>query len=152
MTDEECRGVYQQLVAMLNDRQLLNDRQINWVVEEVEEVVRAGEIIDEPSENSARRSSREFVTTREYTSQEALLLLIDAIESVVVQTAFIEKEVTNFFRKEGEEFNISPELRFVSEAEDSQTTVFTYHSAIDRAEQAITLKRLLTQLRSEVGA
>ena len=146
MTDKECREVYRQLVAMLDDRQM------NWVFEEVDEVIRAGEIIDEPSENSARRSSREFVTTREYTRQEALLLLIEAIESVVVQTAFIEKEVTNFFRREGEEFNISPELRFVSEEEDSQSTVFTYSSASDRAEQALTLQSLLDQLRSEVGA
>lgn len=152
MTDEECREVYQQLVAMLNDRQLLNERQMNWVVEEVDGVIRAGEIIDEPSENSARRSSREFVTTREYTPQEALLLLIDAIESVVIQTAFIEKDVTNFFRREGVEFDISPELRFVSEEEDSQPTVFTYSSASDRAEQALTLQRLLAQLRSEVEA
>lgn len=107
MTDQECREVYQQLVAMLNESQM------NWVVEEVNEVVRAGEIIDKPVENYSRRrsSSREFITTREYTSQQALLLLIDAIDSVVVQTAFIEKEVTNFFRREGEEFNISPEER-----------------------------------------
>jgi hypothetical protein len=149
MTDEECREVYQQLVAMLNDRQLLNERQMNWVVEEVDGVIRAGEMIDEPSDNSGKRS---FITTREYTPQEALLLLIDAIESVVVQTAFIEKEVTDFFRREGEEFDIAPELRFVSEEEGSEPTVFTYSSAIDRSEQAFTLQRLLTQLRSEVGA
>lgn len=145
MTDEECREVYRQLVAMLNESQM------NWVVEEVNEVVRAGEIIDKQVENSYRRrsSSREFITTKEYTSQEALLLLIDAIDSVVVQTAFIEKEVTNFFRREGEEFNISPEVRFVSE-EDSEPRVFTYSSAIDRAQQALILERLIDQLRAEL--
>ncbi|MCF4969610.1 hypothetical protein [Nostoc sp. CMAA1605] len=150
MTDEECREVYRQLVAMLNDRDLLNNSQMSWVVEEVDDVIRAGEVIHEPIENFARRSSREFITTREYTPQESLILLIDAIESAVVQTAFIEKEVTNFFRREGEEFNISPEVRFVSEEEDSQPTVFTYSLATDRAEQALILQRLLTQLRSEV--
>ncbi|MEH2210209.1 hypothetical protein [Nostoc sp.] len=145
MSDEECREVYRQLVAMLNESQM------NWVVEEVNEVVRAGEIIDKPVENSYRRRSlsREFITTREYTSQEALLLLIDAIHSVVVQTAFIEKEVTNFFRGEGEEFNISPDVRFVSE-EDSEPRVFTYSSAIDRAQQALILERLIEQLRAEL--
>lgn len=150
MTDAECREVYQQLVTMLSDRELLNDHLMNWVVEEVNEVVRAGVIIDEPVENSTKRSSRAFITTREYTSQEILLLLIDAIESIIVQTAFIEKEVTNFFRREGEEFNVSPEIIFVSEEEDSPPTVFTYRSAIDRADQALVLQRLLTQLRSEV--
>jgi hypothetical protein len=149
MTDEECREVYRQLEAMLDDRELLDDRQINWVVEEVNEVIRAGEIIDEAVENSSKRSSREFRTTREYTPQEALLLLIDALNSVVIQTAFIEKEVTRFFRREGEEFNIPPDIRFVSE-ENSQPIVFTYSSAIDRAEQALVLERLLGQLRLEV--
>lgn len=150
MTDAECGEVYRQLVAMLSDLEVLNGRQIDWVVEEVEQVIRAGEIIDEPSENSSKRSSREFRTTRDYTPQETLILLIDAIESVVVQTAFIEKEVTNFFRREGEEFSISPEVRFISEDQDSQPTVLSYGSAIDRADQAITLQRLLNQLRSEV--
>jgi hypothetical protein len=150
MTDSECREVYQQLVAMLSDPQMLNGRQMDWVVEEVNQVIRAGEVIDEVSENSSRRSSREFRTTREYTSQETLLLLIDAIESVIVQTAFIEKEVTNFFQGEGEEFNISSEVRFISEEEDSQPTIFTYSSAIDRTEQALALQELLIQLRDEV--
>lgn len=149
MTDAECREVYQQLVDMLGDQEMLEGRQLNWVVEEVNQVIRAGEIIDEPSGSSFRRSTREFITTREYTPQEALLLLIDAIDSVVVQTALIEREVTNFFRREGEEFNIPPDVRFVSE-EDARPTVLTYASAIDRAEQALTLKRLLFQLRSEV--
>lgn len=149
MTDQECREVYRQLVAMLNDRELLDDRQINWVVEEVNEVIRAGEIIDEAVENSSKRSSRGFRTTREYTPQEALLLLIDAINSVVIQTAFIEKEVTSFFRREGEEFNIPPDIRFVSE-ENLQPIVFTYSSAIDRVEQARVLEGLLRQLRLEV--
>lgn len=143
MTDEDCGEVFRQLVSMLNDRQM------SWVIDEVNEVLRAGKLIDEPVENSSKRSSREFRTTREYTPQEALLILIDSIESVVVHTAFIEKEVTFFFRREGQEFRISPEVRFLSEGE-SEPTVFSYASAIDRAEQATRLERLLEQLRSEV--
>ncbi|WP_218079749.1 hypothetical protein [Anthocerotibacter panamensis] len=150
MTDADCKEVYRELVEMLSNRNILHGHQLDWVVEEVDQVIRAGEIIDERSENLSNRSSREFRTTREYTPQESLLLLIDAIESVVVQTAFIEKEVTRFFQREGEEFNISPEIRFVSEEEGSETTVFSYVSASYRAYQAIALQGLLTQLRSEV--
>jgi hypothetical protein len=144
MTNENCREVFRQLVSMLNDREM------NWVVDEANEVLRAGKLIDEPIGNSSGKSSREFRTTREYTSQEALLILIDSIESVVVHTAFIEEEVTNFFRKEGERFKISPEVRFLSE-EESEPTIFSYDSSIYRAEQATQLERLLEQLRSEVS-
>jgi hypothetical protein len=181
MTDAECRDVYQQLVAMLGDLEVMNGHKIDWLVEEVDQVIRAGEIIDEPSENSSiaiptseryqiisetltvqispapppaqnryKQSSREFTTTREYTPKEILILLIDAIESVVVQTTLIEREVTHFFQREGEEHNISPEVRFVSEEEDSQPIILSYDSAINRVDQAMALKKLLNQLRSEV--
>ncbi len=122
---------------------------MSWVIDEVNEVLRAGKLIDEPVENSSKKSSRGFRTTREYTPQEALLILIDSIESVIVHTAFIEREVTFFFGREGQEFGISPEVRFLSEGE-SEPTVFSYDSAIDRAKQATRLERLLAQLRSEV--
>lgn len=173
MIDADCREVYQQLVDMLRDRNIFNDRQMDWVVEEVDQVIRAGEIIDAPSESSSRRAStevtiireyinipsessprrasREAITTRKYTPQQTLLLLIDAIESVVVHAAFIEREVTRFFQREGEEFNIAPEVTFMEEEENSQQTVFSYASAMDRAEQATHLQTLLNQLRSEVS-
>lgn len=173
MIDADCREVYQQLVGMLRDRNIFNDRQMDWVVEEVDQVIRAGEIIDAPSESSSRRAStevtiireyinipsessprrasREAITTRKYTPQQTLLLLIDAIESVVVHAAFIERDVTRFFQREGEEFNIAPEVTFMEEEENSQQTVFSYASAMDRAEQATHLQTLLTQLRSEVS-
>ena len=173
MIDADCKEVYQQLVDMLSDRNIFNDRQMDWVVEEVNQVIRAGEIIDAPSESSSRRAStevtiireyinipsessprrasREAITTRKYTPQQTLLLLIDAIESVVVHAAFIEREVTRFFQREGEEFNIAPEVTFMEEEENSQQTVFSYASAMDRAEQATHLQTLLNQLRSEVS-
>lgn len=173
MIDADCREVYQQLVNMLSDRNIFNDRQMDWVVEEVDQVIRAGEIIDAPSESSSRRAStevtiireyinipsessprrasREAITTRKYTPQQTLLLLVDAIESVVVHAAFIEREVTKFFQREGEEFNIAPEVTFMEEEENSQQTVFSYASAMDRAEQATHLQTLLNQLRSEVS-
>lgn len=173
MIDADCKEVYQQLVDMLRDRNIFNDRQMDWVVEEVNQVIRAGEIIDAPSESSSRRAStevtiireyinipsessprrasREAITTRKYTPQQTLLLLIDAIESVVVHAAFIEREVTRFFQREGEEFNIAPEVTFMEEEENSQQTVFSYASAMDRAEQATHLQTLLNQLRSEVS-
>lgn len=173
MIDADCSEVYQQLVDMLRDRNIFNDRQMDWVVEEVDQVIRAGEIIDAPSESSSRRAStevtiireyinipsessprrasREAITTRKYTPQQTLLLLIDAIESVVVHAAFIERDVTRFFQREGEEFNIAPEVTFMEEEENSQQTVFSYASAMDRAEQATHLQTLLNQLRSEVS-
>ena len=173
MIDADCREVYQQLVDMLRDRNIFNDRQMDWVVEEVDQVIRAGEIIDAPSESSSRRAStevtiireyinipsessprrasREAITTRKYTPQQTLLLLIDAIESVVVHAALIERDVTRFFQREGEEFNIAPEVTFMEEEENSQQTVFSYASAMDRAEQATHLQTLLNQLRSEVS-
>ena len=173
MIDADCKEVYQQLVDMLSDRNIFNDRQMDWVVEEVNQVIRAGEIIDAPSESSSRRAStevtiireyinipsessprrasREAITTRKYTPQQTLLLLIDAIESVVVHAAFIERDVTRFFQREGEEFNIAPEVTFMEEEENSQQTVFSYASAMDRAEQATHLQTLLNQLRSEVS-
>ena len=173
MIDADCSEVYQQLIDMLRDRNIFNDRQMDWVVEEVDQVIRAGEIIDAPSESSSRRAStevtiireyinipsessprrasREAITTRKYTPQQTLLLLIDAIESVVVHAAFIERDVTRFFQREGEEFNIAPEVTFMEEEENSQQTVFSYASAMDRAEQATHLQTLLNQLRSEVS-
>lgn len=175
MIDADCREVYQQLVDMLRDRNIFDDRQMDWVIEEVDQVKRAGEIIDAPSESSSRRAStettiireytnmlsessprrasREAITTRKYTPQQTLLLLIDAIESVVVHAAFIEREVTRFFQREGEEFNIAPDVIFMEEEEEenSQQTVFSYASAMDRAEQATHLQTLLNQLRSEVS-
>ena len=173
MIDADCSEVYQQLIDMLRDQNIFNDRQMDWVVEEVDQVIRAGEIIDAPSESSSRRAStevtiireyinipsessprrasREAITTRKYTPQQTLLLLIDAIESVVVHAAFIERDVTRFFQREGEEFNIAPEVTFMEEEENSQQTVFSYASAMDRAEQATHLQTLLNQLRSEVS-
>ncbi|MEM1290670.1 MAG: hypothetical protein AAGH67_04195 [Cyanobacteria bacterium P01_H01_bin.162] len=149
MTDEDYRNTFQQLISFLNDHSLPNYRQMGWVIDEVNEVLRAGKLIDEPIENASKRTSREFRTTREYTPQEALLILIDSIESAIVHAAFMEKEVTNFFRKEGQEFDIPPEVRFLGEGEP-QPMVFSYDSAINREKHAIRLEKLLKQLRSEV--
>lgn len=143
MTSEDCAEVFQQLELMLSELQM------DWVINEVKEVLEAGKLIDSPVLNSTKKLSREFRTTRVYTPQEALLILIDSIESSIVHTAFMEEEVTSFFREEGRVSGIAPEIRFLAE-EDSQPTIFSYDSARDRAERAQQLKRLLEQLRLEV--
>jgi len=142
MNQEDCLAVYQALVEMLNSIKL------GWVTEEVADVISAGKTTEELV--SGRKSPN--LKLNYYSPQEQLLLLINAIEKSVINTEEIETEILDIFRHETQNSDLKPELRFTSSV-DGKGTMFKYsiESVNSRQQHRQELKKLLEQLRQEIG-
>ncbi|CAC5345680.1 MULTISPECIES: hypothetical protein [Planktothrix] len=142
MTQEDCLAIYQALVEMLNSIKL------GWVTEQVADVISAGKTTEELV--SGRKSPN--LKLNYYSPQEQLLLLINAIEKSVINTGEIETEILDIFRHETQNSDLKPELRFTSSV-DRKGTMFKYsiESVNSRQQHRQELKKLLEQLRQEIG-
>lgn len=157
-TDNEINQMYDALVSALRGLRL------DWVIEEVEAQVALGRLSVKkvrPAEFKARFEDRhnqenyvnkpkgqslKFVVSEEYTPRERLMILLDAVESAVVQTVEVARYITlndnieiqglqniEFFSEQtGQSFRINP------------TQVLLYDESVKK------LARLLGQLRQRV--
>lgn len=143
MNEQDCSAVYNALIEMLSSIKL------GWVTEQVADVISAGKTIEELV--SGRKSPD--LKLNYYTPQEQLLLLINAIEKSVINTAEIETEIMDIFSHEAPNSDLKPELRFTSSV-DGKGKLFKYsvESVNSRQEQTQKLKILLEQLRQEIGS
>jgi hypothetical protein len=112
MTEPECQQTYQELVAMLQDLQL------GWVVEKVEEQTQWGKMADTKSVDVPAQTASQAVLTKPetYTEQEQLLLLIDAVERLVVGSIEIEGALVDFLVEETERLQSPITLSFESDS------------------------------------
>jgi len=125
-TELSPRQAFDKLISILNERKL------TWVVDQVQEQIRVGKPMMrrvkelKPTRQASFRNTRlfddeplrpgrkvEFRATEAYTATEQLQLLLSAIQQAVVNTAAIEKAVSDKF----------PGVTFVSEQADVRITL-----------------------------
>jgi hypothetical protein len=133
---------------------ILDERKLTWVTEQVQEQIRVGKPLMrrvkelKPTRQVSPRDTRlfddealrpgrevQFRATEAYTASEQLQLLLSAIEQAVVQTAAIEKAVSDQF----------PGLTFLSEEEDVRIAI-TQHDLESRSEALQRLQKSLNEL------
>jgi hypothetical protein len=160
MSDDECRAVFDTLIISLQDSGLA------WVESQVRDQIRLGKTIererevpnelsfqqsifgaDNDREQTKRHSPNTFPITIEYSAQERLRLLIDAIEHAVVNTAAMEDSFTSYFEAESPHFE---SIQFYSEDAGLQPRKINRQSAEFRTKKASQLHKLLEELRKEV--
>lgn len=169
MDDQDFQRIFDDLSLTLTEQGL------GWIVSEVIDVINEGQIStvkvetfketlsDSGIEREIQRASKaEFLSVVEYTQQEQLLLLIDAIEQTLVQTAAMEQEIAEFFENEANrDTNISRKaptsdvVVLASETStedlmDNNSSVIRPSNARIRQQQAQELQSLIDALRREV--
>jgi len=145
MTDEECSITFDVLTKTLQDLGF------EWVIEQVSDEVARGKSFREKLEidpgvegRSVPRSAlKGFLTTVEYSAKERLLLLIQAIEYVVVNTVDVEVATLDLFQGFGGE----TVFVFESESESEHGFRFSRQSAIQQQTLSGELKDHLDSLR-----
>ncbi len=92
-----------------------------------------------------RRTGEEFLRPREYTPQEKLVALIEAIEETVIQASDIEVRLGNDFVPRGN-------LRAVTFLDDrtSESIALDLRAVLGRHEAVGKLRGLLAELRKEI--
>jgi hypothetical protein len=165
MNDHECKEVFDALIKLLQAQDL------GWVESQVREEIRLGKTIARerkafedvsfnPDEsfhpNIFKAGDRKqlgagpsttFPDTVEYSAEERLQLLINAIEHAVVNTAEMEESFTSYFETEFPHFE---NIQFYSEDGTVQPRIINRQSARSRTEKAKKLRQLLEELRKEI--
>jgi hypothetical protein len=161
MNDDECRAVFDTLMTSLQAKGLA------WVESQVRDQIRLGKTIerereapdewsfqqksifeaDNDREQPKAHSPATFPITVEYSAQERLQLLIDAIEHAVVNTAAMEESFTSYFETESPHF---ANVQFYSEDATLSPRIIDRPSAAFRTEKASQLHQLLEELRKEI--
>lgn len=169
MDDQDFQRIFDDLSLTLTEQGL------GWIVSEVIDVINEGQIStvkvetfketlsDSGIEREIQRASKaEFLSVVEYTQREQLLLLLDAIEQTLVQTAAMEQEIAEFFENEANrDTNISRKaptsdvVVLASETStedlmDNNSSVIRPSNARIRQQQAQQLQSLIDVLRREV--
>ncbi|MDQ6791291.1 MAG: hypothetical protein M3256_03800 [Actinomycetota bacterium] len=155
MTDEECLQAFDELVRTLRDSGLV------WVVDQVQSGVAVGQLqvvqispakapaslplLDDmmasPEPGGRRPGPKsDFTKTIDYSPQEKLRLLLQAVEHVLVRTTVMESESTTAL---GELLNVQA-IEFASE------TTIEPGSTTKRLQPAQSLTALIAALRKEI--
>ena len=146
---------------------ILTENKLSWISNQVAEQIRIGKTVEK--EIATFKESRRtlllfeerdyriqykkgtkatFPVTEEYSPSERLLLLIDAIEQAIVNTAEMESHLIEYF---GEQLdNDWQGIRFYSEEQDSQSVVIDRKTSSSRLQNSQHLKQLLGSLRKEI--
>jgi hypothetical protein len=154
MNESEFQAIYQELAEALASLEL------GWVVAQVDEQVRLGKAVSkrvrtlEPVRYQEvlpglppaheREYEVDFATLVEYTNQERLLLLVEALKHALVNVMYMAYEFTRFFSEE--DGNLQ-EIKFY---QDGEPVTFTFEFAAFRRNRAVYLRRLLDGLYIKV--
>lgn len=170
MDNQDFQRVFNDLSSTLTQQGL------GWIVSEVIDVINEGQIStvkvetfketlsDSGVEREIQRASiAEFLSVVEYTPQEQLLLLLEAIEQTLVQTAAMEQEIAEFFENETARNSNAPrkaptsdvvvlasELSTEDLTDDNYSVVRPSNARVHQ-EQAQRLQSLINALRREVN-
>lgn len=124
MNDAEIRDAFNQLAEMLRGLGL------DWVVEQVQEAIRAGHTTprEEPIQESLSRRklkvSADSLTSLPFTAEQELQLLAVAIRHAVVDAGRMEQAVVTEFAAEAEVAGVAnADIVFVSDRPDIPDTV-----------------------------
>lgn len=173
ISDRKASRIFEKL------SQTLQDHQLSWVLEQIDEQIAQGktekikiQIYKEVLQDAEKEqrslfhglqtvsrklkpsTKQERVVIVEYTPQERLLLLIDAIENVIVQTAEMEHQVTGFFNIDAlgiTRREKKPDIILYSELpDDTESVVFSRRSAQKSVVYANKMKPILEKLRKSI--
>jgi hypothetical protein len=150
MTVPEINDTFEDLATILREAGL------GWIEEDVRADLTEGklEVVGEadlprqqdgPSRRKGLKSGEEFLRAQEYSPEERLLALIDAIQETVVQSSDFEMElVRTFVGHEG--------VRAIAFADEQNSMALDLddRQAAKRHEAATALRRQLADLREEV--
>jgi hypothetical protein len=137
---------------------ILREAGLQWLEEEVRADLSEGKLevvaeseLQTPRDGASRRRGKkngeEFLRAEEYSPEERLLALIEAIETTVVQASDFEMELLGtFVGREG--------VRAIAFADEQTSTQLQLHNdeAAVRHEAAGALRTQLADLRREVAA
>jgi len=161
MNDQECNQAYESMVGILNQNGL------EWVTAQVAEQIRIGKTIQREIETLQEVRGRGLFTVADYSSQlkkgpkatfpvtvdyeppERLRLLIDAVEQAVVNTASMEHHLSEYFEREGRDWQ---GIRFYADEPASEPKSLDKRSGASRFENSRKLKELLDALRQEISS
>ena len=135
MNEQDCFIAYSEL------ERILYAFNLEWVTEQVAQSIREGKNIEE---NQGRNR------TEEYSAQEQLLLLIDAVEQAVVNTVEIETEIRRFLSAQ----DLEPEIRFYPSNERGEDFFLFAPRLLEEEERLSSARQLrdyLNDLRFEVN-
>jgi hypothetical protein len=162
MNDVECDQTFGEL------SEIVRSFNLDWIIEQVKEEIRAGENIDEETVRGFASDDRDvrslafdpageylkagrrakFPVVREYSACERVILLIEAVDRAVVETAQMEAELLARFAKEDQQIL---KLGFADDEQERIRLIDT-ESVFKRAAAASELNILLKQLKDEVSA
>lgn len=143
---------------------ILKDNGMDWVATQVAEHVRNGKTIqkeintlkedryyqwvsNELQPSRFRKGERDtFPVVEEYEPRERLILLINAIQSVVVDTIWIENEVLEYI---DENWGNQEGIEFVSDEPGTEPRRLTTEALKSRVECGQNLEDLLNTIRKE---
>jgi hypothetical protein len=162
MNEQDYDKIYSAVSEVLRQKEML------WVLEQVDEQIRFGKTESKeisPKERAHRQSNlptletssrmrksrrgepEEFLVSTEYSAQEKLHLLIDAIEQSVVNANRMVQDTLEFV---GDRFGISEIIFYSTEREKMKT--FSSSDFIKHAQQISRLEDLLEELRRQANA
>lgn len=157
MDNQECDHVFKELVGYLNSAKL------EWLVEAVqfqidegiEKTASIGSFEEIHSSQGGRpkltRSRKTKATTIvDVDSKTKLHYLIDAIESVVVETAFMEEVIISELSSQADKGSLPVIMQFRSPADEHLAHEFGKQNLKDRLISAARLKEHLDKLRGEI--
>jgi hypothetical protein len=170
MNADDATSVYYQLLDILRQSEM------NWIIDQVNEVLLLGKPQAKkvkPFREQFTRGQRtevlypqpdmlttlgqpvptgpatELTATLAYTPQERLILLIDAIEQAVTESAVMEQRAVQTLEEIGSNQQIRG-ITFVSEQENGESRFVSQREIRSRTSAASQLQQLLVQIREEV--
>jgi hypothetical protein len=150
--------------------EVLTEYNLQWVLEQVEQHIRLGRTSEEEIQTFSERRTRptggtgsdvptlsptpayspgrkaRFVASRDFTANEILEIIIDAVERGIADTAEMQAEMLKQFEHRG----IQYEVVLVRDEPVSKRTVVAPNDAVSRAASASRLRDLLRELRAEI--
>jgi hypothetical protein len=175
LNDGEAREVFVGL-----DR-LLREAGLDWVCDQVQDEIRLGKLerkevetvkelflIDETKQPSLRKPmgkgrKERLMTVGEFSPQERLRMLVDAMQRAVVDTGDIEEEVVAFFNgpprqresntvvaRSDAEMDSAREIRFVRLDQRRSDILTTPERPLERGDAIRRLRGLIDELRAEI--
>ncbi|WP_207460266.1 hypothetical protein [Azospirillum sp. SYSU D00513] len=158
MTPEEATTVYNEL------RSYLIENKLRWLADQIDDEVARGKTgrkeLSAPSERLVRqdpitrgrprqtsRTKATFLTTEPFEPKEALKIMIDAIETIVIGGVLIHNRITETLRPAAQ----PTEIYFSSERPGDTGHVLSYSEFARRISASNKLKELLIELKKEAG-
>jgi hypothetical protein len=158
MGDRTATEAYDVLLGHLRQLHLM------WIVEQIQEQVRAGKAITKavspqsgiesirfPEEeldaiSSSRGRRQRLASTEPYTDQERLAIAVNAISKAIVQVSEMQTEVVHFFLSESDG---QPTIIFEPDEFDESSRLVLETPPTNRKVAVRGLEEVLTKLRTE---